>query len=309
MTTYLPEGMRLHTMENQTALQSVAALQAAMHRKQILEARAIVCDAAHNLIVELPHMRGIIPREEGAIGIAEGTTREIALIAKAGKPVCFQVQELTTDADGVPLAILSRRQAQLQCWQEFLSHCTPGDVLPARVTHMEKFGCFVDIGCGIPSMIPIDCISVSRISHPSDRFTLGQTIQAVVTSVSDFRIGLSHKELLGTWMENAAKFAVGETVSGIVRSVESYGIFVELTPNLAGLAEPKEHILPKQRASVYIKAIIPEKMKIKLVLIDAFPDTESPNALSYFVQEPHLSTWNYSPIGATKQIQTQFDVC
>ena len=40
MTTYLPEGMRLHTMENQTALQSVAALQAAMHRKQILEARA-----------------------------------------------------------------------------------------------------------------------------------------------------------------------------------------------------------------------------------------------------------------------------
>ena len=262
MTTYLPEGMRLHTMENQTALQSVAALQAAMHRKQILEARAIVCDAAHNLIVELPHMRGIIPREEGAIGIAEGTTREIALIAKAGKPVCFQVQELTTDADGVPLAILSRRQAQLQCWQEFLSHCTPGDVLPARVTHMEKFGCFVDIGCGIPSMIPIDCISVSRISHPSDRFTLGQTIQAVVTSVSDFRIGLSHKELLGTWMENAAKFAVGETVSGIVRSVESYGVFVELTPNLAGLAEPKEHISPKQRAIVYIKDFIPEKMKI-----------------------------------------------
>ena len=113
MTTYLPEGMRLHTMENQTALQSVAALQAAMYRKQILEARAIVCDAAHNLIVELPHMRGIIPREEGAIGIAEGTTREIALIAKAGKPVCFQVQELTTDTDGVPLAILSRRQAML----------------------------------------------------------------------------------------------------------------------------------------------------------------------------------------------------
>ena len=98
MTTYLPEGMRLHTMENQTALQSVAALQAAMHRKQILEARAIVCDAAHNLIVELPHMRGIIPREEGAIGIAEGTTREIALIAKAGKPVCFQVQELMQTA-------------------------------------------------------------------------------------------------------------------------------------------------------------------------------------------------------------------
>ena len=53
MTTYLPEGMRLHTMENQTALQSVAALQAAMHRKQILEARAIVCDAAHLSLIHI----------------------------------------------------------------------------------------------------------------------------------------------------------------------------------------------------------------------------------------------------------------
>ena len=80
--------------------------------------------------------------------------------------------------------------------------------------------CLKFVDPAMADVIPIDCISVSRISHPSDRFTLGQTIQAVVTSVSDFRIGLSHKELLGTWMENAAKFAVGETVSGIVRSME-----------------------------------------------------------------------------------------
>lgn len=53
------------------------------------------------------------------------------------------------------------------------------------------------------------------------------------------RVSLSHKELLGTWEENAALFSPGETVSATVRSVESYGIFVELTPNLAGLAEPK----------------------------------------------------------------------
>ena len=44
-----------------------------------------------------------------------------------------------------------------------------------------------------------------------------------------------------TWNmeENAALFKTGETVAGIVRSIESYGIFIELTPNLAGLAEPR----------------------------------------------------------------------
>ena len=56
------------------------------------------------------------------------------------------------------------------------------------------------------------------------------------------RISLSHKELLGTWKENADRFHVGETVSGIVRSVESYGVFIELSPNLAGLAEPREGV-------------------------------------------------------------------
>lgn len=307
MTAYLPEGMLLHTPENAAALQNIYTLQDAMRTGKILEARAIVCDNAHNLIVELPCMRGIIPREEGAIGITEGTTRDIALISKAGKPVCFQVQQIITNENGMPTAILSRKKAQLQCWKQFLSYLKAGDVIPARVTHMEKFGCFVDIGCGVPSMIPIDLISVSRISHPSDRFTIGQEIKVVVTNVTNNRIFLSHKELLGTWQENANQFIAGETVSGIVRSVEPYGIFVELSPNLAGLAEPKDHVFPKERASVYIKALIPEKMKVKLILVDSFTDTEPIQALSYFVHTSHIDRWQYAPSCAAKQIETRFD--
>ena len=38
-------------------------------------------------------------------------------------------------------------------------------------------------------------------------------------------ITLTHKELLGTWEENIAMFQTGETVAGIIRSVEPYGIF------------------------------------------------------------------------------------
>lgn len=307
MTAYLPEGMLLHTSENAAALQNVYTLQDAMRTGKILEARAVVCDNEHNLIVELPCMRGVIPREEGAIGITEGTTRDIALISKAGKPVCFQVQQIITDENGMSTAILSRKKAQLQCWKQFLSHLKAGDVIPARVTHMEKFGCFVDIGCGVPSMIPIDLISVSRISHPSDRFTVGQKIKVVVTNVTSNRIFLSHKELLGTWQENADRFIAGETVSGIVRSVEPYGIFVELAPNLAGLAEPKEQVFPKERASVYIKALIPEKMKVKLILVDSFTDTEPIESLSYFVHTSHIDRWQYAPSCATKQIETRFD--
>ena len=71
---------------------------------------------------------------------------------------------------------------------------------------------------------------------------------------------------MGTWEENAEMFHSGETVNGVVRSIEPYGIFIELSPNLAGLAEPKPDVYVGQIASVYIKSINPDKMKIKLIL-------------------------------------------
>lgn len=307
MTNYWPEGRLINTVQNRNLCQSVSGLLEAMRTKTILEARAVVCTQEHDLIVDLGFCQGRIPRCEGAIGICDGSTRDIALLSRVNKPVCFLVEHLEQNPDGSITPILSRRQAQLLCRQELLSTLRPGDIIPAQVTHLEPFGCFVDIGCGIPSLIPIDCISVSRIAHPGDRFRPGQDIRAIVTGIEEnFRILLSHKELLGTWEENAACFSSGETVSGIVRSVEPYGIFVELAPNLAGLAEFKAGVRPGQHASVYIKSLIPDKMKIKLILIDSFDAVCRPDPPHYFVESGHMDCWIYSPASAKKQIQTVF---
>jgi small subunit ribosomal protein S1 len=308
MTKYYPEGVLINTIENKNSLKSFYSLQEAMLQGKILESRALVCDSEHNLIVDLPCMKGIIPRNEGAIGIDDGTTRDIALIAKVNKPVCFKILEITKDNDGQPLAVLSRKAVQEECLQEYILKLSPGDIIPAKVTHLEQFGCFVDIGCGIPSLIPIDAISISRISHPSDRFFPGQDIKVIIKSIENGRIWLSHKELLGTWEENAAMFKCGETVAGIIRSVEDYGIFVELSPNLAGLAEIKENVHPGQHASVYIKAIIPEKMKVKLIIVDVFDAAYSspPKEIHYFINGGHISSWRYSTQSAGKIIESCF---
>lgn len=308
MSDYLPEGLLLGTADNDSCLRSAAALMECKRSQKILEARCTVCDKQHDLIVDLPCMRGVIPREEGAIGISEGTTKDIALISRVNKPVCFVVKDIARDEYG-EYAMLSRKTAQLMCERDYISGLLPGDVINARVTHLEQFGCFVDIGCGIPSLIPIDLISVSRISHPSDRFYVGQNIKAVVKCFDNGRVCLSHKELLGTWEQNAGKFAQGETVTGIIRSVENYGVFVELAPNLAGLAEPRDGVTVNQSASVYIKAIIPEKMKIKLVIVDtfeAFDDVPQPDELKYFIDEPHIDRWVYSSESSAKHIETIF---
>lgn len=304
---FYPEGRLIDTQENREALRSPLALAEAMREERVLEARAILCDSNHDLLVDLPHTRGVIPREEGAIGIREGTVRDIAILSRVNRPVSFLVQDIFRDGSGRATALLSRRAAQEKCRREYLDRLIPGDVLDARVTHLEPFGAFADIGCGIVSLLPIDAISVSRIDHPRERFSVGMEFRAVVRSKEDGRITLSHKELLGTWEENAARFRPGETVAGIVRGIESYGVFVELAPNLAGLAEPREHVFPGQQASVFIKSILPQRMKIKLIIIETFDSSaRRPQPPEYFFHGEHLDRFAYSPEGSDKTVVTEF---
>ena len=306
MTDYLPEGKRIGTAKNLEYLSSPEGVREAMARGVILEARAVLCDSEHNLTVDLGCMRGFVPREEGAVGIREGTVRDIAVISRVGRTICFTVTDVVTDAKGGALAILSRAQAQKQCIAEYVGTLTAGDIIPAKVTHLEPFGAFCDIGCGVVALMPIDTISVSRIEHPDERFSVGMDIRAVIKSRVGTRITLSHKELLGTWEENAAAFSVGETVPGVIRSIENYGAFVELTPNLAGLAELRDHLRVGTEASVYIKSIIPQRMKIKLILIDCF-DTAPPLAPPrYYLSEGHIDRFVYSPADCDKTIVTDF---
>lgn len=301
--TYYPEGVNSALFRR---LDTVDSVKKAMQNRDVLEGRVVLCDKGHNLHIDLGAMRGIIPRNEGALGILEGTVRDIALISKVNKLVCFRIVGFHKDDFGETLAVLSRRSVQLDCMREYIDTLVEGDIINARVTHLERFGAFIDIGAGINSLIPIDMLSVSRISHPSERLCEGQSIRCVLKKREDEKLTFSLKELLGTWEENASRFSVGETVTGIVRSIESYGVFVELMPNLAGLAEGYDNAEVGQRVSVFIKSILPDRMKVKLVIVDTFEKIDKADELEYFVDDDHIFSWEYSPNGAIKRILSTF---
>lgn len=310
MYPYQPEGSLAFSMDNQEFLSSRQGLERAMEKQKILEAVAQVCDGDFSLRFDLGCMPGMMPREEVALTRPGEEIKDIAVLTRVGKPVCFKVIGFSRTPEGELCALLSRRAAQEECMQNYISRLVPGDIIPAGVTHLENFGAFVDIGCGIVSLLSIDSISVSRISHPRVRFSPGDKIFAVVKSIdADGRIYISHRELLGNWEENAALFTPGQTVAGIVRSIEPYGIFVELTPNLAGLAELKEGVEVNQIAAVYIKSILPEKMKIKLIIIDSQTADIAVKPMRYFTdtkETPHIDTWRYSPSCCERVIESVF---
>ena len=314
---FKPEGTLLHTAENRDYLASPTGLERAMNTGAILEAVVTLCDSNLRLHVDLPCAKGIIEPEE-AIYCREGEARkDIAIITRVGKPIAFQVLSLERK-NGELIAYLSRRKAQKKCAEQYLTSLRPGDLIPARITHLEPFGAFLDIGCGVSSLLSVDRISVSRIAHPRDRLRCGEELWVAIKAVDpeSGRIYATLKELLGTWEENARDFKAGQTVSGIVRSVESYGVFVELSPNLAGLAELREGSALElqgmigKRVAVYIKSIVPERMKIKLILVDSCATDTPPQKLQYYIdttQIKHLSRWLYSPENGKKVVETVFD--
>lgn len=307
MKKYYPEGMLIESKGNKKAMESINNLRECFFYEKVLEARATLCDRDHNLHVDLGVMEGIIPREECAVGISEGTVRDIAIISRVNKPVCFKIIDFIDDENGTRTAILSRRAVQEECSDNYIKSLRVGDIIDAKITHNESFGSFCDIGCGISALLPIDSISISRIPHPQVRFSVNTPIRAVVKSVDELgRVTLTLKELLGTWEENARDFCAGQTVGGVVRSIEKYGVFIELAPNLAGLAEYTSDVKEGDCATVYIKSINPEKMKIKLAIVDTFPEGTNPTPLRYFYKGEHMDFWCYSPKNSTKIIESVF---
>ena len=290
-----------------SCIKNLEQINTALITGEVLCARALIYEKGTGLHFNLGNYKAVMPSEEIMYSPYGDAVKEAAIVTRINKNVAFVVTDIRQQG-GITTIYISRRKLQQRIYENNILKLKPGDVIPCTVTHVDSFGVFCDIGYGITALLPIDFISVSRINSPADRFYAGQNIYCCIKSIgSDGRIVLTHKELLGSWSDNARLFTPQSTVTGIVRSVESYGVFVELTPNLAGLAEPCDGVSVGDCVKVFIKSILPDKMKIKLIIMDkhtVFPAEMSPH---YFITEGHLDYWYYSTENSKQQIFTVFE--
>lgn len=146
-----------------------------------------------------------------------------------------------------------------------------GQIVGGTVTGIQPYGAFIKMDNGIDGLVFIEDLSVARIKSPEERVKVGQKIKCMVKSVDENtgRVSLSYKNCLGTWDDNIKSFKEGMTVKGIVRDTEKNknGIFIELTPNLVGMTEYTKELKYGETVDVCIKKILPEKKKIKLIVV------------------------------------------
>ena len=237
--------------------------------KDILQGIVKNCDKDYNLHVELKNgIHGIIPRQEiEAINVDEkGYPKEKLCIGKVHKYVQFKLKE----KDGDKL-IFSRKDVQQEVLNSVKTDLKVGDNIKGIVKNITPYGAFIDIGGGVVGLAYIEDLSVARIKTPYERLKIGQNVNIVVKSINreTGKLNLSYKDTLGTWEENAKKFSVGMNTKGIIRETEKNknGIFIELTPNLVGMAEYKEGLKYGEKVDLYIKKIDYDKKKVKVVLL------------------------------------------
>lgn len=265
MQKFMPEGWtQVH--ENF----SLEQLQNAKEKGTIIQGFVKKCDDDCNLHINLGKgINGIIPRNEmDAISNDDyGMTRISICRNKVNQFVQFKVKEIYDDNN----ILLSRKDAEIDAIDWVKNDLKPGMVVNGIVKNMRKYGVFIDIGGGITGLLHIEDISISRIKSPEERFSYGQKIKVVIKSIDkdNNQVVLSHKELLGNWEENIQSFQEKMIVNGTVKETDQYknGIFIELKPNLVGLAEYKEGFKYGQKVKVYIKKIVKDKKKIKLLIV------------------------------------------
>jgi ribosomal protein S1 len=151
-----------------------------------------------------------------------------------------------------------------------------------KVTRVESFGAFVDIGGGLEGLVHVSNLSRRRVENAGAVVAVGQEVQAQILEIKDGgkRIGLSMKALEpDPWEGVAHRFSVDSVVEGRVTRVADFGAFVELEPGLEGLLHvsqmgkdrvrrPSDLVKPGDKLAVRIVSIATVERRLSLSRLD-----------------------------------------
>ena len=262
---FVPEGW-----DNQITKLNRSNIKQYMKNHETLQGLVKECDDNYNLYINFDNgLKGIMPREEvEGINLQEdGLPKTNLCTGKVHKFVQFKV----TDINNEGTVTLSRKKVQEEALNWVKNDLKVGQKVTGIVKNIKPYGAFIEIGGGVVGLVHIEDLSIARIKTPYERLKIGQKINIMVKSIDreQGKVILSYKEILGSWEENVGKFTSGIKVKGIVRETEKNknGIFIELTPNLVGMAEYEEGLKYGQDVEVYIKKIDKEKKKVKLLIV------------------------------------------
>jgi small subunit ribosomal protein S1 len=172
-------------------------------------------------------------------------------------------------------AIFSERAA-LQAWKQIqksrlVEELSEGEIRKGRVAGISNFGAFVDLG-GADGLIHISELSWEPVKSPEEIVTVGEEIDVFVLRVDreNLKIALSLRRLQPEpWDEIESKFAIGQTVTGVVTKLANFGAFARIDRGIEGLIHISEL---SQQVIKHPKDVVNEGDELELKIIRIEPE-------------------------------------
>jgi len=136
--------------------------------------------------------------------------------------------------------ILSEKSIWEEQQKNVISRYRIGDRVEGEVTAVTDFGAFVKFD-SLEGLVHISEIAWQRIDHPKDVIKIGDHVQAEIIGIQGSKIFLSMKKLVDDpWKRVVSRYEIGTTVRGKILKANPFGFFVELDPEIHGLAHVSE---------------------------------------------------------------------
>ncbi len=186
---------------------------------------------------------------------------------KVGQSLEVVVLDINKEKERVSLGL---KQTQDNPWDKIEERFPVGRSIKGKITNLMPYGAFVQIEEGVEGLIHVSELSwTKRIARPSDVLTLGQEVEAVVLGVNkdEQKISLGVRQLEpNPWDEIEQRYIIGKQVSGKVRNMTAYGVFVELEDGIDGMVHVSD--LSWTRKINHPSEILQKGQQIEAVVID-----------------------------------------
>ncbi|MBQ0757654.1 MAG: 30S ribosomal protein S1 [Amphritea sp.] len=153
-----------------------------------------------------------------------------------GDEITVQIIKFDKETNRLSLGL---KQLNEDPWSSILARFPAGTKVPARVTNLTDYGCFASIEDGVEGLIHVSEMSwTNKNIHPSKVVQVNDEVEVMVLDVDEKRrrISLGMKQCIANpWSTFAEQFAAGDKVTGTIKTITDFGVFVGLENDLDGL--------------------------------------------------------------------------
>ncbi len=222
------------------------------------------------LIVRVNHVTGFLPVSQLSPDhyprVTGGDKNKIFEKLKSYVGATFPVKVIDVNEQDEKL-IVSEKSVWEDRQKSVIAQYRVGSSVEGEITALADFGAFVRFGA-LEGLVHISEIAWQRIDHPRDLLKIGQTVSAEIIGIEGSKIFLSMKKLVrDPWADIEKRYKVGDAVEGTVLKVNPFGFFVELDPEIHGLAHVSE-IIDKPGVDVNTIAKSGDKLTFKIISIE-----------------------------------------